>query len=427
MPTISSPAGYPYAAFKDIHDSRLPAVVIDTDEHRFQQLGGGFDNMKSGVNNPGWRDRIAKRVEAGSAYSRKVYSITPGVIVGTTKTLPTGVTANYVIESFSRTQSVFISPQVPISSDAALQNRALERLKSNLRQQTSSANVMAPLAEARELHGLIHQATSFTYKFLQSLVEIRKGRTRRALNLAQDSWLGWNFGIAPMLHDIDDAGKAVSAFLARQDSSYRIKGSAHTDGKSSYTGTYLGTSPYGAQTLVTGDCHYRLKYQYIGSFYSRVLSANDYSVFNHLGIDLTQIPATLWELTAFSWMGDYFANIGKYLDDMFYCPPGNLVYLSLTRNLEVTCSHFASQRIIPGNPNNVFFTYAGTGAATVKIKDVSRSVLATLPHVGLRFKSLDEVGANAIPKLLNLVSVCKVDLKSSWAPLKPSLGRSVWG
>jgi hypothetical protein len=281
-------------------------------------------------------------------------------------------------------------------------------MKNGLRSQTGSANVMAPLAECRELHGLMNQATSFTYKFLTSLVDLRKGRTRKAIRLLQDSYLAWNFGIRPLVTDIDNAGKAIASFIARQDSSYRIKGNAHMEANNSYV-PILGqtTPPFGLAASAIGTSNLKLSYRYVGAFHSKISSANDYTVFNHLGIDLTQVPYTLWELTAFSWIADYFSNIGTYFEDAFYCPPGDLIYLTLTRRAEVTANHFVSFSVIGGNPNNVFITNAGTANSTVRYLEMDRSVLGVLPHVGLAFKSFDTEGKYAVGKLLNLLSILK--------------------
>jgi len=410
---ITSPAQYYQAHYVDIRDSRASGTIVSTDERGMVVPVGGAVNSRVGQTNPQWKDRIIKRVEAGSPYSRKVWSITPAMFVSQSKTLPSGLTANYKIEGFAYNLCTIGQAVVPNSFDSSVQNTALERLKKNLRSQSGVANTMAPLAEAKELHGLIHQATSFTYQFLQSLVELRKGRTRRSIRLMQDSWLAWNFGISPMVHDINEAGKAIANFIARQDSSYRIKGKASSKGMLSYDpGNFNMYAPFGCRYKSQGAAAYTLSYSYIGSFYSKLRSANDYTVFDHLGINLQNIPQTLWELTAFSWMADYFVNVGSYLEDMFYCPPGNLVYLSLTRKLEVTFNHSAKLEVLPNNPNNVFIVSDYGGVSSMTYLEMDRQVLATLPHVGLSFKSFDAVGAYAIPKLLNLLSVLKVNPSS---------------
>jgi hypothetical protein len=68
--TRNYPARYYYADYADIRDSRLTGTVTIADSHGEIVPSGGAVDFKSGTLNPGWRDRIAKRVDASSAYTK---------------------------------------------------------------------------------------------------------------------------------------------------------------------------------------------------------------------------------------------------------------------------------------------------------------------------------------------------------------------
>jgi hypothetical protein len=410
MATTNTPARFGYARYATIRDTRnFPPLTVATDEHGTVLPWGGAADFKSGSNNPGWRDKITRHVDASSAYSRHVFQeYTPGVTVGRTRTKATGVTAGYQVEGFARDEGTNGTIAFVSLADSSLQNTALSRLKDKLRSQTSAANVMAPIAELGELHRTIVQLATFTSDTLESLLELRKGRTRRVNKLWKNTWLNWNFGIKPLISDVNSAGQAIASFLSRQDLTYPIHGSAKRDGMFSYAPNFASNvAPIGATADGIGGAAYKLSYRYTGAFNSKMRSANDYSAFNHLGVDLEHIPYTLWELTGFSWMADYFSNIGNYLEDRFYCPPGNLVFLNLTRKYEVTFNNFMTYKVIPGNPNNIDMIYVHPSVSTIKYKEVDRSVLGTLPHVALDFYRVDRIGQAAVTKLLNLVAVMR--------------------
>lgn len=410
--TQSSPASYFQSNFATIHDSRTnPELTVAVDTRGNVLPIGGARNFKSGVTNPGWRDRIAKHVDASSPYTREIWQeITPGVLVGRTRTKRSGVTAGYKVEGYARNQSVLGTMTMVGMTDASLQNTALTRLKNNLRQQTSEANVMAPIAELGELRGLIRQSIGVATELLEAIQQIRKkGSTRKAEKLIKDLWLAFNFGIRPLVGDVEDAAAAVAAFIHRSDLTLHIHGSASRDSMFSYEPNFATISavPFGAEVVGDGAGYAKLKYRYKGAFNSNLRSANNYDAFDALGIKLENVPYTLWELTGLSWIVDYFTNVGTYLEDRFYCPSGNLVYLNLTRSYEVTMNNFASYKVINGNPSNVDLLHTTNAVSTVRYKEVQRQVLAALPHVALDFYSLDTVGKNALSKLLNLVAITR--------------------
>lgn len=147
-----------------------------------------------------------------------------------------------------------------------------------------------------------------------------------------------------------------------------------------------------------------LSYRITAGFDLKLLSGNNYSMEEHLGLDLKLVPVTLYELTAFSWMLDYFVNIGAYLEDLFYVPPGTTKYVSVMRRYEATCNEQMFSRSISSN------TKCGLAKSQMgnwTFFDAERTGLSSLPSTGLRFKMQDEQGFYAVTKLLNMLSILR--------------------
>lgn len=387
--------------YLDTRNSPNPTTSVA----RYNPLVG--NDYVSGVSNPSWKVQIAHNSDASTPYSRVSWDINPCTFTARTRTLKKGLTANYIVDDSRWYRVLGESIQTNYSSDSSLQALALSRLKNRLRSASGQASLMAPLAESRELHGLIHTAVNFTNDFLLAYRDLRKGRTKRARRLLYNSWLTYNFGINPLVHDIAQASDAVASFLGRQDHTARYSGYASREGVFTYSPSANIQPPIGAQLNAVANCKFKLSYHYIGAFTSKVLSSNDYTLADHLGLNLQAVPSTLWELTAFSWMADYFTNVGDYLADNFIVPSGTLKYLNLVTKYELVGTHTFSTSIIPNNPNNVELLDGSVGVSSFRYSSFSRSVLGALPTTPLRFKSADEIGMHSISKLLNLVAVLR--------------------
>lgn len=154
-----------------------------------------------------------------------------------------------------------------------------------------------------------------------------------------------------------------------------------------------------------------MRYEFTGAFDFSFMNANSYTLREHLGLSdfLTKAPSTAWELMPFSWMIDYFTTVGDYLSDTFEIPSGVLKYLTESR----TCLNLFEDMVRPeGKPYGAGFVnhsvqYFSFRPASVTYVNFERTVLATLPHRVLRFKTKDEVGINAVTRLLNLASLIK--------------------
>lgn len=352
-----------------------------------------FSTMLSGVQNPNWKVKVAKKQDASTPYQRS------GGTAWSTSLVGSGVSASNRYEFFGNDPPP--SPPAIIPSDSGYKNLAITRFKRKLGKSIGQAALQAPIAECRELHGLIRQATSIGTRALQTLIDIRRTKGKSALRFAGDTWLGYSFGVSPIISDINKSIVSVQDYLSRDDHFQRITASAtkewHTLTRNTRSVQYAGC------TNVNHDDRelHLLQYRYVGGVDLKIRSGNNYTAVDHLGLGVDNIPGTLWELTAFSWLVDYFSNVGAYLDDIFYTLPGDLRYL----NLDTRYMYKGYRKPTVHNCSGQTYWLTTAKEGGTEYYNFKREVLAALPHIGLRIKSRDEIGLYGVNKLLNLASI----------------------
>lgn len=403
----------PYRALESefvlIDDSRnlKPSVYMSSS---YITLG---NDRKIGQTLPGWRDRVAKKLDASTPYTRIIVDY-DGPAKVKVETLGVSPPLNYKLKSTGAWTLVgAINPMY--TTDTETYNRALARIKRMLSSRTGNMAAMAPLAEVRELGGLVRQMTYLGLEFTKAVLDAKRSKGRSVWNELGDLWLGFNFGLRPLVADVGNLGNAIASYIARNDLSERLAATASKVGQYNYTpsSSFPGMLPIGVQSVEKrASAQYNLSYRFVGGFDVALRSSNQYSMLDHLGLGLSQIPATLWELTAFSWMYDYFTNIGDFLSDVFQSPPGQTRFLVCNRRYTLGVQH--SFRCIPGTITSTgcITTKNIPGYCNLKYVEFQRTPLSQLPHAGLYIKSFDSQAAFGVSKLLNLVSVIKTKYRS---------------
>lgn len=288
-----------------------------------------------------------------------------------------------------------------VTTDDAIRDIALHRLKERIRSNLGQSVLGEPLAEAGKLHGLIRQAAGVGTDTLNALIALRRNPklgSKKLAKLAADTWLGYCFGVKPVISDIDNSIRSLQDYLDRQDHVKHVWGTAKKNGVvgNSNAASYAYTN----YSNITASDHgeYELRYKYTGAFRYKVSSGNHYTVSRHIGLSGEQVIPTLWELTYASWIADYFANIGDYLEDIFWVPPGTLQYLVLDRQY----TGRVWRVLKPVNSGSAVQQSFSATNAELDYWLFERTKLSTLPHTGMHVKTADQVGKHAVNKLLNL-------------------------
>lgn len=356
-------------------------------------------NLKVRTLDPNWKVKVAKKQDATNPYTLRVHE-------GRSMRL-SGISfyKQFNVESSGFTVNV---PGITLTewSDTSTQELALKRLKAKISDNVGFYNAAVPIAELKELRqsavSLVESTADVFNKIHARLVQRRiVGKSyRRAL---ADAWLQWSFGIKPLLGTLSDANEAISKFLTGTDHVVKLTGSAFLQ-RNAGSRSPGSTGLYGAPYTGYAQGFDQLFYKYTGSFDLKVNSSNDYSASNVFGLNPSSILPTLYELTPYSWMLDYFTSVGDYLNDTFTVAPGSTIYLSLTRTCISAQTLTAAYNPIVG----VFMKYEHVDPGHRRMKFVQRTKLTSLPHIGLRIKTLGEIEKNAASKVANLLSVLKL-------------------
>lgn len=371
-----------------------------TDSLTKENLGLGYVSV-IGSSLPGWRDRLRRGLDASTYYFRDGWElIAPGYSSADFHT--TGHPTDYLTSSVRYTYPI---PNLrSFASDSTTSDIALARIKNRLRSETNQANLMAPVAELRDLRLTINGITKLATSAFQTLVTIKRTKGRSAYKYAANAWLTFNFGLRPMVKDFQSALAAIDAWLMRYDHTVRLSGSATKTWISQLPESYTllgGIGHYLAGIHYSGYIIHRLSYKYIGGFTFPVTSANDYGLHEQLGFTPKALIPTAWELVPYSWAADYFATIGPYLDDTFIGAPGSTKFL--VQDKKYTAEVVTKLYHAPSGGSVMSNHVPGSGRLRYFLFE--RTPLAALPHSALRFRSFDELGFSGVNKLLNLASV----------------------
>jgi hypothetical protein len=298
------------------------------------------DSERIGVSNPAWRTQVATHNSATTNLTASRFSV---------KYRHAKIRSEYDPAAFGGPQNLWIDDTregiitdphdvIDLSDPATFvdlsraQNFALQRMYRNIRSARTSFSGGVFLGELRETLELIKRPASLlrrsldsyatrAYKRVRSVKDFPRGggvvppKSRRAVGKAlRDTWLEYSLGVMPLVGDIqagyDTLREKSKAFS--QGDAIECQGT----GKEEYV--YSTDSP---GTVIVGHddfkCTLILQYsgdaRYKGAVwgypYGRPL--NDLTLW---GLDRTQFIPTLWEVMPYSFLIDYFFNVGDILD-----------------------------------------------------------------------------------------------------------------
>jgi len=374
----------------------------------------------TGSSNPSRISQISRHQDASTPYTND--------IVFRHRHGSMNVSATVVGRPTSTNYSVFGDQKydagIPVSmssSDPALvtyDNKALSIFRSKLSSKAANFKSLLPLAEIQETRHLLRDSTSSLAKLLQDLVRVRNSykvggsgliRSADAFNKhAADLWLGWGFGIAPTLSDVNQLTAAIIQKLENSGSeNQRISAKVNW----SFTGE---PSPAFFQNFCQHQVDDRVsrryfgKIGYIGGFNLRLSNTSDYSTANHFGVQsLSEIVPAIWEATSYSWAVDYLVNIGPWLEDHFSATPGQLIYLNRVFSYDLfQTRHLFSAKLttLPAGASYVGSS-AGCTPASIRVFHYERQKLSSIPMRSLSFYTKDEILHNIATKCANILSV----------------------
>jgi len=352
------------------------------------------DNTRAGTKNPGWRVTIAKGGDATSNYSRETFKLKP---------MKYRITSENSTSLSNGYGTAFGGILVSEKDKVALEDVAIGRLRNRLSSKVGNAQLGPPLAESREIHRLVRQVNGLGMKTFRALLAAKATKGKSLASQFGDIWLGYGFGVNPLLKDIQQAADSVLHYVTRQNFRTVITGTHSRDYASSANLAISSSDAISAHVNLgwfLSATHWQ-GVRYRAGVDIKVRAGSNYSVADHLGLKVEALPSILWELVPYSWAVDYFTTVGSWLEDSFYTMPATVAYLSKSYKYESNTSGSPIALKIPG-ANATLSASNSFGRFT---RFTREKLAPDLPTRSLRIKSVDEIASHGLNKLLNLGSI----------------------
>jgi len=280
--------------------------------------------VRTGEINPRYKDQIGKLLNATTpltAYEQTVKIVSRGQVDVVFRPSQGGGSFSSTEFGIGSRAKVWAIPNGAYPIDSSVRNQSIaearSRAASKINALQSPFNTQVFAAELGETFKLLQGPYVKTGKRIGSLLLSLNNARKRGQKLKADdissAWLEMRFGIMPLLSDIKDISKLINEKLDdRKVTQLRSYGEASKVlyyGNSVSNGNTPGllfkiTDNYVQkyQTFIT--CGLALEYQ------DRV---NGLSALTDQLLDVTQLPVTAWELIPFSFLVDYFVNVGDII------------------------------------------------------------------------------------------------------------------
>lgn len=354
------------------------------------------------ADNPDWKIQVSTSQDASAYYKRRQVRWRPGMTHGFQLRYPGGAPKERIVDV--GVMDNFYDPFPTLNdqvTDSALRDIALKRLKSKIGNRVKNARLIAPLVEIRELRDTIKAVAYLSIDLVMALINIKRTKGKSAYKFAADAWLQWSFAISPTIKDMQDIAEAIDVILNDEAGcKFTERGAAKK--------TWFSSRKFGG-TFCNGNVDHtlalynHLSYRFVAGFKTQVASANNYASMSQLGGNIPDLVPAIWELTAFSWLFDYFSTVGDYLTDTFETSNVDCIYVTETRKYTA----FGEFLVSPFKPSATRLAgyVSNTKPSSFDWLYIERTPLTSIPARSFRFKTRDEIAANAINKLLNLGSV----------------------
>jgi len=305
-----------------VHPSSVTATLVRKQLNNVVSYSSNTYNLTDtfiGGDKPQWREIIARGEEAGNnlTATRTFVELSPCDFSYDVVNAVTGLKIG--------SESIFGIPEfygIPTDSshDPTVASKALSRFNSKL------SSVIAPFkggvffGELRGTLGMIRtRGTSLLSSFEDYIKYAKKLSGKRALKDINNLYLEYTFGWKPLIKDIGDA---ASSLLQDRSLDRKIVGSAdNTTASNRFYGPYAyGGQGFGRYNMTSVNS-VKSSCRYVGVANASLVDRPSGSILSlaesRLGLRLSEFVPTIWELIPYSFVVDYFANIGGVLEGAF--------------------------------------------------------------------------------------------------------------
>jgi hypothetical protein len=310
-----------------------------------------------GYKNPNWREQVREHRSATTPCSGTFRGLDPGYVEVSAirrKVPPDGTPDIDYLEYGELWNTTSGYPAVPALPTASVENVALTRFYQSANNQINQASGMIALGELREtVRQLKHPFKSLT-DLLKTRERKLKGkwnrlnavrlagnkRKRKILgrdfkNAAAGTWLEAQLAIQPLAHDIEDIVTYLQFRRFQVGVEYLpIRSKYEVISRSVDSLTWVEPSISSVWIYINRERKTISKVKYKGQIKVDPLNSwVDWRDFSRLGLSLRQFLPTLYEITPWSFVLDYFVDVGGLIES-FNVPREDIAWFNKTSRSE---------------------------------------------------------------------------------------------
>jgi len=219
-------------------------------------------------------------------------------------------------------------PSLDLSLQQGAQNIALVRFYQDIRAQRNAFQGMTFLGELREAIGMVKHRFRKSVTLLEGYAagvfaasikhDLRKGNRAKAFRgLMRDIgnlYLEFTYGWKPTVMDIKNASEAILRLTGGNISRKTVRGFGKNQTfADTTTPSIYNNVRFNNHTQTVRSCIVVYKGGLALNLYGQGLQASARGVMDTLGFSLEEFVPTVWELIPYSFLADYFTNIGGIL------------------------------------------------------------------------------------------------------------------
>lgn len=386
-------------------EHRVGNNPIPPDLYTYQTVSGtGFS--RSGDYRQNWRDLIKSGGNATNNFSAtdlRLTSMKP--IRATWKTKPSFGTRVTSCVNEIELRQFYTYANIPGDLLSTIDNKA----RAKVYRRMQSFNATTAFGELREtLRMLVRPAHALREgldRYRRTALKHRAREKTRAnfLKAVSGSWLEYSFGWKPLMHDIKDAAEAFAKsssdpiyqhFSVTENQTYtRPKVLVYNGGIAE--GGAISARVYAQARM---DCSVR----YCGSATVKTSVPNAHAA--RFGTGMPSFVPAAWELMPYSFLIDYFTNIGDCLDA--WAIAQYTTFRWTCRTTRVFCRSQTWSELYNGNAIGDL-TYTDNGSATWESLSLSRSNIGSIPLPFIQIQ--DKLGLKQSLNIAALVANRRAD------------------
>lgn len=323
--------GFPPATFNTKHEEIITNLM----------------DSRTGVSNPNWKEQVRNGVTATTPMSgvKYTYEVSDGSMSATRPLHPgtqDGLLGHWSVDGFAPGLAA-VNFSFGFSTEVSANNQALARLIQDVQSQETKSQGLVFLGELRETIQLIKSPLKALREGVDSYYPMLRRRSKgvkrsKLSDVVSGTWLEWQFAMKPLAHDVEDNIAALRHIISQEVNHSIVSGKGQDEG-----GDTVNLGQTNANSFIISLLHIRkdtVTVRYKGAW-KPAIEPTSVSPVTAFGLGTDQWIPAAWELLPWSFLIDYFTNVGDILSTTFVNTSG-VSWLNKTvrreRKVHVTAS-----------------------------------------------------------------------------------------